>query len=80
MRVDEIRGYHRAEPFKPFTIRVADGREYRVPHPEFLMFLPSGRSIVVASTDDHVEIIDTLMVTSIHLGNGRKPKRERKSR
>jgi hypothetical protein len=79
MRVDEIRHYHAVRPFRPFTLRVADGREYVVRHPEFLSISMTGRTVVVSTPDDHHEVIDMLMITSVHLGNGRKSKRNRKS-
>lgn len=79
MRIDELKKAHRSQPFEPFTIRVADGREYDVVHPEFLAFSATGRTIVVMTPDDLFEIIDTMMITSIHMGNGRrKPRGKRK--
>ena len=32
-----IRDLVRAVPFQPFVIRMADGREYRVEHPDFVL-------------------------------------------
>ena len=78
MKIDDLRHAHQARPFRPFTIRVADGREYRVAHPEFLTFSVTGRTIVVSTPDDVHEIIDTVMITSIHLGDGAKPNRRGK--
>ena len=71
MNIQQIRELHRAQPFKPFTLRLTDGNEYSVKHPEFLMITKSGRSIVLATSDDAVEIIDSLLVASIQVGNGR---------
>jgi len=71
MNIQQIREPHRAQPFKPFTLRMADGNEYTVKHPEFLMITKSGRSTVLATSDDAVEIIDALLVASIQVGNGR---------
>ena len=76
MKISDIRLAYASQPFRAFSIRVADGREYRVKHPEFLAFSVGGRSIVVSTADGFYEIIDTAMVTSIHFGNGnrRKPR------
>jgi hypothetical protein len=77
MRIEEIRNYLRAEPFRPFLVRVADGREYRVDHPEFMAISPSGRSVAVYGHDDLADIIDTLMITSLHISNGKTRRKKR---
>ncbi len=71
MTIEQIRKAHQARPFKPFTIRTGDGREYRVRHPEFLLVPPSARTIAVADTEGTVELIDLLLVTSLHFADGR---------
>ena len=76
MKISEVRQAYRSQPFRPFYIRVADGREYLVRHPEFLAF--RGRTLVVFGPDDVFEIIDTAMIASIHVGNGNKRKRPKK--
>jgi len=76
MKIDDLRHAYQARPFRPFSIRVADGREYQVDHPEFLSFSTTGRTIVVSTPKDLHGIIGTAMITSIHLGNG-KPRRGR---
>lgn len=77
MRGDELRAVHLARPFRPFTIRVADGREYFVVHPEFLAYAPPSRTLSVVTPKGFHDIIDLMMITSIHLDNG-KPRRKRK--
>lgn len=72
MRIDELRKIHRAEPFRAFSIRVVDGNEYKVVHPEFLAISKNGRVAVVFTPDDEMEIIDTALIASIHHANGRK--------
>lgn len=37
MTVEQFRELWRTQPFQPFTIHLADGRNLRVEHPEFLM-------------------------------------------
>lgn len=79
MRIDELHSIHKARPFCPFTIRVADGREYHVVHPEFLAYAPPARTISVVTPKGFHDIIDLMMITSIHLDNG-KPRRKRKGK
>jgi len=36
MTVEQLRKAAKAEPFKPFTVSLTDGRRFRVKHPEFI--------------------------------------------
>lgn len=73
MTTDQLREVHHAQPFEPFTLHLADGREFRVGHPEFLAMSPGGRTIYVVTGEASLERIDLLMVVSISTGsqNGR---------
>jgi len=80
MRLTELRGALHRTPFKPFKISMADGREYPVPHRDFLLVHPAGRSAIIATMDDEFfEIVDIAMIFSLHFGNGRKT-RQKKSK
>lgn len=68
MTVEQLKLFHEARPYVPFTIHVADGRSIPVPHPEFLARSPSGRTIIVATSDDALEAIDMLLVTRLSKG------------
>ena len=67
MTVEQMRNLYDAQPFQPFVIHLADGREFAVPHREFMMFSTSGRTIVVSRPDDSFEILDLLLVTSLEV-------------
>jgi hypothetical protein len=54
-----------ARPFRPFTIRTVDGREFRVDHPEMAWATPGGRVVFVATSEDSAAAIDLLLVTSL---------------
>ena len=49
--------------FRPFVIRTADGREFPVPHKEFIMV--TRRSVVVADDQGFVDILDPAHITSL---------------
>jgi hypothetical protein len=70
MTIEQLRNLHRAQPFQPFTIHLADGREEPVPHPDFLSHSPSGRTIIVHHLDDSFSIIDLLLVTELRVHSG----------
>ena len=65
MRADKIREAKQAQPFKPFVMHLADGREFSVNHPDFLFVGPVARIIILEDLDGRIEIIDPMMVTSL---------------
>jgi hypothetical protein len=67
MTIQQLRGTHRATPFRPFTIHMADGRSFSVPHPDFLSMSPSGRTVIVYQKDDSFSILDLLLTTEIEM-------------
>ena len=78
MTIDQVRKLHRAVPFQPFEIHLADSRAFAVDHPELLAVIPPGRTIVVGLADGTAEILDLLLVTSLTLRtNGHSRKRRR---
>lgn len=77
MTVDQIRTMHRAAPFQPFEINLADGRALAVDHPELLAINGPGRTIAVGRDDGTIEIVDLLLVTGLKPranGSGRRKK------
>jgi hypothetical protein len=65
--IEQLRRTHRAAPFRPFTIRMADGRQFSIPHPDFLSMSPSGRTAVIYHEDDSASIVDLLLMTELDL-------------
>ena len=62
MNLEDIR--HRlSNGFMPFVIRTSDGKEFPVPHKEFVMV--TKRSVVVADQDGFVDILSPLHIASI---------------
>jgi len=80
MTIERIRAVHQAQPFRPFTIRTGGGREYAVRHPECLAVTPNGRTIVVTYGEESLELIDLLLVESIHFNGGGKRRGEGRRR
>jgi len=80
MTIEQLRTMHRATPFRPFDIHLADGRSLPVEHPEVLAIVPPGRTIAVGLGDGTAEIVDLLLVTSLKpraKGRNGQPKRRR---
>lgn len=75
MTVEQLRAAYKTEPFRPFVMHLADGRAIPVLHQEFIMTVPSGRTVIVAQPDDTVNIIDLLLVTDLELKPPKNGKR-----
>lgn len=67
MTTQQLRAAHRAAPFRPFTIHMADGRSIPAPHPDFLSISPSGRTVIIYEEDDSFSILDLLLMTEIEM-------------
>jgi hypothetical protein len=81
MTIEQIKKLYNAQPFQPFVIHLAGGREVPVISREFIMAAPSGRTLVVALPDDTFDIIDLLLVSDVVVkpsGNGSGGRRKRR--
>jgi hypothetical protein len=65
MTIERLHEVFQAQPFRPFVIHSADGRQIPVLHREFMASVPTGRTIVVMQPDESVNIIDLLLVTDL---------------
>lgn len=75
MTTDGLAKFHEARPFKPFVLRLTDGRSVPVDHPELLARSPSGRTVIVYTAGDWFEQVDLLHVVSINPANGTRKSR-----
>jgi hypothetical protein len=67
MTIEQIRAVIQHKPFQPFVIHLADGRQLTVSSPEFIMAIPTGRTIVVGQPDGLYHIVDLLLVTDLEV-------------
>jgi hypothetical protein len=67
MTIEQMRSAYQAQPFRPFIIHLADGRAIPVDHREFIMTVPSGRTVVVTQPDDTLNVVDLLLVTDFEI-------------
>jgi hypothetical protein len=65
MTIEKLRQAIRVVDFKPFTIRVADGRSFDVPNPEFVAVSPGQRTVVVLNARGDMSVLDALLITEI---------------
>jgi len=61
-----IRELLHANPFQPFVIRPADGREYRIDHPDFVLAAATDvPQITIEERDGSQHYLSALLVTSV---------------
>lgn len=65
MTSEQLRAAREANPFRPFTIYLADGRSLRVPHRDYLSISPGGRTVILYQAGEAFSIIDLLLVTEL---------------
>ena len=62
-----IRDLINAIPFEPFVIRMADGREFRIEHPDFILASSKNQSEIIVEEEhkDRVHFLAALLITSV---------------
>ena len=61
-----VRELLNATPFQPFVSRMADGREYRIEHPEFVLAAATDvPQVVVEEPDGRLHFLSVLLMTSV---------------
>lgn len=63
MNLDKIRK-QLTGGFRPFVIRTSDGREFDVPHPEFIAV--GKGDIAVVDKDGDINVLDSLHIVSLN--------------
>ena len=73
MTVEKLKDVIAAQPFRPFTIHMGDGRVFFVKHRDFISRSPSGRTVIVHGEDDSFSILDLLLITELEVHSPQKP-------
>ena len=50
---------------KPFTLRMADGKEYRVPHRDYISLPPKASYVIVYDDQGHFTVLPLLTMTGL---------------
>jgi hypothetical protein len=61
---DQFRTTNTAQPFRPYSIKLADGRSFRVNHPELAARSVNGRELVVYD-DEGIHLLEMLLVAEM---------------
>ena len=65
MSKDTIREAINAQPFQPFTVRMADGNAYPVPARDFVSLAPNGGTLVIFGEAGKIKLLDSMLVAEI---------------
>lgn len=61
-----VRELLHATPFEPFIIRMADGKEYRVGHPDFVLAASNEQTqVVIEDAAGAMHYLSPLLITSL---------------
>ena len=74
MTIQRLRAAHRAIPFRPFNVSMADDRSFHVPHPDFLFMSPTGRTVIICEEKEDFSILDLLQMTEIQTASTPSPR------
>jgi hypothetical protein len=67
MHREELPATIGAKPFQPFAIRLPEGRTVRIIHHDFASLSPDGRTLWAYHADRFCDMIDVMLISSIHL-------------
>jgi hypothetical protein len=66
----------RAQPFRPFTIKLVDGRNHTVNDPDRVRIIPSGREHLFVAGAEGIHQIDPLLIADVATGESESPDRQ----
>jgi hypothetical protein len=49
----------------PFTLRMTDGKEYQVHHPDYISLSPKGTFVTVYDDEEHFSVLPLLTMTGL---------------
>lgn len=61
----QVRALTTASPFRPFQVRLADGRHFEVRHPENIAMSPNGRDMTVYDERGEMHLLEALLVIEL---------------
>ena len=72
MDTSEILTLLRHRPFRPFTMRMNDGREFAISHPDWVN-VTVGNVTVVSDKDQSTTFLEPVLIASIHFQAAPEP-------
>lgn len=69
MTSEQLKATLRQQPFRPFTIRMVDGRSFDVSHPDWVIVSPTGRTAILFEPDDSYSVVDLMLMNELHVSS-----------
>ena len=69
MTTEQFRATLNQHPFRPFTIRMADGRAFEIAHRDFIAQSKTGRTVIVFQDDENYSVLDLLLMSELQVSN-----------
>jgi hypothetical protein len=68
MQAEEIRHLLHASPFRPFTVFLPSEKSFVVPHQDFALLTPKGRTLIVSHDDkEAVDLLDVALIARVEV-------------
>jgi hypothetical protein len=67
MTSEQLKATLRQQPFRPFTIRMVDGRSFTVSHPDWVFVSPTGRTAMLFEPDDSYSVVDLMLMNELEV-------------
>lgn len=65
MIASELRDLMNAQPFRPFTVHLTDGKEVNIHHHDYAWMLPSGFQLIYESPTGKVHIMNVPQISQV---------------
>ena len=68
MHADKLKHLLHASPFRPFTVYLTSEKSFAVPHQDFALLTPKGRTLVRAHSDEKaVDLLDVALIARVEV-------------
>ena len=55
----------KAQPFRPFLVKTADGDTFRVDHPDYAMISPVETEVTIYDKDGHLRVVAMDLIVTV---------------
>ena len=55
----------KAQPFRPFLVKTADGDTFRVDHPDYAMISPVETEVTIYDKDGHLRVVSMDLIVTL---------------
>jgi hypothetical protein len=67
LKIQELKRAKDQRPFLPFVVRMADGRELAVKHPDALAWYAENPRVAICATANGWEVLEVGLITSLSI-------------